>query len=253
MEHSATAEKTAVQYSEVVLLGRTEPQSPEEDLTIRSLCNLQKSRCYSPLLVSAPHTPQHGRKSEKKSLTISTTRAKTISDPELSSYPVVYTRLLFSESHRNHPMPILQPSDLQTQQTLSPDWQRSPVGVSDVKLQPGGDSELPMFLQNNSSRAAPLETLTLLLKRHQIPASLSGHSSPAQASILLSDLAQVSSPQSPSFQSLHNSAPSLQPCSSLHSLCATGMEQLSPFACSPIEVDFSYCPLEWNPEVNAVV
>lgn len=248
------AEKTEIKYSEVILLDESELQNsnPDKDVAYQSVCNLQtySSDCYSPLPLSGAQTPQNSRNPEKKSIKTST-RAKTTSSTDLSSCPSIYSNIVFSQTLRGLPTPLLSPPYLQTD-----DWQHSTVSVYDAKLQPGGGSEPSVSLQGMTaaSPADELKTLLHFLRQRPSPVSFSDFSSISHSSFLLSHPAAVTSPQHPSSQSLHNLVPSFQSYGipQPDALPDTYTTPLSPFPHSVL-VDLSYCPLECDPYISPAV
>ncbi|XP_044023287.1 interleukin-6 receptor subunit beta isoform X2 [Siniperca chuatsi] len=250
MKQPAMAEKTEIKYSEVILLGESELQN--SDLHYESVCNLQtySSPCYSPLTVSGIQTLQNSRKLEK----CAKSSTKTTSNTGLSSCTSIYSNVLFSQTLKSLPTPLLSPSHHQFN-----DCQHSTVSVNDVKLQLGGGSELPVSLQGRSTTRSPLsqtdelKNFCLLLRQHQSPVSFSDFSSIYHSTVSLSHPAEVMSPQHPFSQSLNNSVPSLQPDTFTRTdALSDAFTKSSPFPHS-VFVDFSYCPVECDPYISAAV
>ncbi len=254
MKRPAIAEKAEIKYSQVILLGESEPQNPDKDLKYQSICSLQSysSQCCSPLQVLLTQTPQNGGESKKyiKSLT----RANLSSNADLSSSSSIYSNVLLSQTPESLPAPLLFPAYLQ-----SNDWQHGTVSVNDVKPQLDGDSEPFMFLQGRSnticgsptSLTAELKTLHLFLRQHQSPVSLSNLCSDSHSSMLPSHPPAVTSIRNLFSESLYSSLPSLQPNGSTQAvgLSESFSTSLSPFPLS-IFVDPSYCPLQCDPSVS---
>ncbi|XP_073339217.1 interleukin-31 receptor subunit alpha-like [Pagrus major] len=238
-------EKPGIKYSELILR-KDEPQhsSAEQDLSYQGICNLQtySSHCCSPLPVSGPQTPQNTRNFEYIQ---NSTRAKTTSDTDLSSY----SKILFSQNLRDLPTPLQSTSYLQ-----SDHWQHSTVSVNDAKLQPGGDSEPSVSLQGRTARfdsplsqTDELKTVSYMLKQHQGPVSFCDFSSIFHSSVLLSHQAEITPPQNLFSQSLYSSVPSLQPNTfpRQDALSDTTLLSHVPDLTSPVlDVDFSYCRLD---------
>ncbi|XP_076604135.1 interleukin-31 receptor subunit alpha [Chaetodon auriga] len=249
MKQPAMAEKTEIKYSAVILLDESKlPNSnPDKDLAYQSVCNLQtySSHRYSPLPVSSTQTPQNTRNSEKKSIKIST-RAKTASNTDLSSFPSIYSNILVSQTLKRVPPPLLSPSYLQTN-----DWQHSTVSINDAKIHPGRDGELSLqgrSATTSASQTDELETFGHFLRQHQSPASSSDLGSISHSSVLLFHPAAVTSPQHSFSHVLYSSVPSLQPDTVTRpdALSGTSNTSLSPFPHS-VFVDLSYCPLQCDP------
>ncbi len=262
MKQPAIAEKTEIKYSDVILLGESELQNsdPDQDLTYQSVCALQtySSHCYSPLQISEAQTPQNTRKLEK--YTKSSTRARTTSNTDLSSCPSIYSNVLFSQTLKSLPTPLLSPSFVQ-----SNDWLHSTVSINDVKPQLDGHSKPPVSLLGRSAASATrsdsplspadeLKTFRHFLRQHRSPVSFSNFNSISYSSVLLSHPAEVTSPQHLFSQSLYNSVPSLKPDTFTHpgAPSDTFTASLSPFPHS-VFVDFSYCPVKCDPYISPAV
>ncbi|XP_074517438.1 interleukin-6 receptor subunit beta isoform X2 [Sebastes fasciatus] len=242
MKRPGIAERTEIKYSEVFLLGVSELQNsdPDQDLSYQSNLQADFSHCFSPLPVSGLQTSPNTRKSEKKC----STRAKTTSYIDLSS---VYSNVLFSQTLKSLPSPLILSSDLQ-----SNDWQHCSVCVNDVKLQLGRDSEPSGSLQGRSTIRSDSQTDELKNFQHQSPVSISDFSSFSPFPYLLSHPAEVTSPQHPFSQSLYNSAPSLQPDTFTRPEDTFTSTAFSPFSHS-VYVVSSLCPEECDPYISAAV
>ncbi|XP_031703871.1 interleukin-6 receptor subunit beta isoform X2 [Anarrhichthys ocellatus] len=254
MKWPAIAERTEIQYSDVILLGEIEPQNFDPDLDLSSQSNLQtySSYCYSPLPVSEAQTPQNTRKSEKRCIK-SSTSAQTTSKADLSSSSSsssIYSNVLFSPTLKGPPTPDPSLSYLH-----SNDWQQS--AVNDVKLQLGGDSEPSLQSRNATISDSPLsqtdelKSFRLFLSQHQSPVSSSDFSSIFRSSVLPPHPADVASPQHTFSRSLNNSVPSLQP-DTFTRPGDTFTGTFSPFPLSDF-VDFSLCPMECDPYISSAI
>ncbi|XP_068558449.1 interleukin-6 receptor subunit beta-like [Cebidichthys violaceus] len=255
MTRPAIAERTEIQYSEVILLGESELQNFDPDLDLSYQSNLQTYSyyCYSPLPVSEGQTPQNTRKCEKRCIT-SSTSAQMTSNADLSSSSSsssIYSNVLFSKTQKGPPTP-----DPSLSYLPSNDWQQSTV--DDVKLQLGGDSEPSVSLHSRNatisdsplSQTDELKTFRLL-RQHQNPVSSSDSSSISSSSVLPPTPADVTSPQHTFSQSLNNSVASLQPDTFTHP-GDTFTGTFSPFPFS-VYVDSSLCPMECDPYTSSAI
>ncbi|XP_030298929.1 interleukin-31 receptor subunit alpha isoform X2 [Sparus aurata] len=242
------AEKIGIKYSDLVLCkDKLQHSSSERDLSYQGICDLQTYSthcCYSPLPVSGTLTPQNTKSFE---CIQNSTRAKTTSNTDLSSY----SKVLFSQDPRVLPIPLQS-----TSYVHSNHWQHSAVSVNDAKLPPGGDSEPSVSLQGRVARfCSPLsqtdelKTISDLLGQNQSPVSDFG--SVFHSSVLLSHRADATSPQTLFCQSLYSSVPSLQlntiPRPDAPSDALTMLYSPVPDLPPPIFVDFSYCRLDCDP------
>ncbi|XP_022606541.1 uncharacterized protein LOC111225792 [Seriola dumerili] len=245
MEQHPVLEKPDIKYPEVILLGESELQMSDLDQAF----GLQTYSCheYSPLPVSEPQTPQSSRISENRN----PIRSKTTSETDLSSCP--YSSIVFSQTHKNPPSPILLPTCHQFN-----DRQHSIVSISDVELQLGRDAESfegrragapqegrsTTKLDSPLSLADELKTFPLCLKKHQSLISLHDFSSISPSSVLLSRTAEPPSPKHLFLQSNLNSVPLLQPDTVTHpNASPDNFTSFHPH----IFVDFSYCPVGCDP------
>lgn len=251
MKHPAVPETFDINYSEVILLSSSDLQDSDadQDFSYQGVCNIQtySSHRYSPLPNTVAQTPQNTRKFDK--YTRSSTRAKATSAADLSFCPSIFSNAFFSQTHQTLPAPILCPSYLQCN-----DWQQSTVSVNDSKLQPGGDSELPVSLQGIGSDS-PLsqtdELKTFFLRQHHGPVAFSDCNKIFYSSVLLSHPVEDTSPQHHFSRSHFNLVPSLQTETLTHpdSHLDTSATSFSPLLQS-VFVDFSYCPVQCDPYMS---
>ncbi|XP_029350425.1 interleukin-6 receptor subunit beta [Echeneis naucrates] len=224
VEQPSTPEKPKIKYSEVTLLGETE---------------LQNSGLHE------AQTPQRTRMSES---TRSPIRPRTTSDTDPTSYPLIYSTAIFSQTPPKNPPPaILSPAYLH----LS-DWQHSTVSVSDVRQKPGSDGELrrsgtqeSTALDSAPSVTDKLQTFRLFLKQNQSLVSFPDFSSVPTSCTLLFHQAEAHSHRHSFLRSNFNSVPSLQPDTFAH--------PSAPAFLPPVFVDFSYCPVKCDAYISPAV
>ncbi|XP_034530882.1 interleukin-6 receptor subunit beta isoform X2 [Notolabrus celidotus] len=226
------ADKIQMKYSEVVLLGESKllnSDHDKEDLTYKSLCNLQT---YS--LNGYNHFPVSGAQTCNKS----SAKAKTSSDSDLSA---IYSDVLTSQIPQSLQKPLLTLSHLQY------DWQHSIISVSDVELQPEGDSDLDASLQSRAATdsESPLSQTYALKVLCHTQSQSSDSSSVSLSSVFISPPAEVKSPQHLFLKKIYNSVPTLQSDTFTHPDNLCGTMSAMPFPRSMF-VDFSYSPVGYD-------
>ncbi|XP_067336249.1 interleukin-31 receptor subunit alpha [Channa argus] len=185
MKHPVYLQEPEVQYSQVSILGESEPQNSDLDEDIGShVCNFKTySTCqHSPLSLSDSNTLQNTQITEK--LIRCLTKAKTNSHVDLSSS--VYSKVIVCQTLENPPTPNPSSSCCHT------------VRPEDVKLQLDREKDThegktTTRLDASPSPADEMKTFGLFLKQQQIPVSFSDKGSVSQPTILQTHLAEVSS------------------------------------------------------------
>lgn len=222
MKQPPTVKRPEISYAEIVLLGESEPESPElvEDFSYQKVYNLHtnSSHHFSPLPATVTHTPSNTSTYEEELMTSPSMEIASKSEyshqiEALSLCPSIYSSILLSQ-----PLQTLPPS--------------STTGIHDIMFQFGGETELLVPLKDLDSPPSQMEEqetccLSVAGRKHGenpvipplhfLPHSPFSFSNFSHSSVL-SHSAELTSPH-PSFPPSYSKSPFLH----------------------NVSVDFSYC------------